>query len=233
LSAGYEVFVYFNCDFRTCVDELSDDPSAFLTEYAGELFVVDEDGEKRELAGKARIFVLNADAAERADTPLFDVLDYRAETAPYIELLNLQEAGNFSPAVCKLLAEEMVMSQNMLILDRLEVLPEFRGEKLALRFMQAVIHRFAMGCRIVALKAYPLQFEASESDQNSDGWRSRLSLESLSSSEKVATAKLKSYYAREGFVSVKGTSLMILDLDQREHSSGLGSRRTNHISETE
>ena len=68
------------------------------------------------LQAKCGFFVLNADAAEREDENLFDVLDEREETAAYIPLLG-DDAGNFSPEVCKILAEEMVYCRNMLILD--------------------------------------------------------------------------------------------------------------------
>jgi predicted N-acetyltransferase YhbS len=100
----------------------------------------------------------------------------------------------------------------MLILDRLEVLTEFRRRQLGLRYMRAAIERFGMGCRIVAIKPYPLQLEAGALDPSSDVWKTRMKLGSLARVQRVATTKVRKYYGREGFAAVKGTNLMILDL---------------------
>ena len=130
-----------------------DNYERYLAVYEGDLFVFldgEQDNDDREHpAGQVRLFVLNADAAEREDENLFDVLDEREETAAYIPLLG-DDAGNFSPAVCKILAEEMVFCRNILILDRLEILPRFRGQQLGLRYVRAAImpvrHRMPAGC---------------------------------------------------------------------------------------
>jgi ribosomal protein S18 acetylase RimI-like enzyme len=95
----------------------------------------------------------------------------------------------------------MVFSRNMLILDRLEILPQFRRQHLGLRYMRAAITRFGMGCRIAVMKPFPLQFADNVSKSNTADFR-------------AATAKLKRYYAREGFESLRGSDLMILDLEK-------------------
>jgi len=130
----------------------------------------DEDDDEPHLAGRARLFLLNAGAAENDEDapPLLDLLDMRGETAAYLPLLDLTGPGNFSPAVCRILRDEMVLSQNMLILDRLEISPEFRRQQLGLRYMRTAIKRFGLGCRIVAIKPFPLQFEPGPSRSDSD-----------------------------------------------------------------
>src|SRR5687768_17386021 len=110
--------------------------------------------------GKVRLFVVHADAASFAGVPLADVLDVQSATAPYIALLSKRRAGNFSRAVMRMLGKEIAMSQNMFILDRLEILPKFRGHELGLDAMRACLDHFSGGCRIAAIKPYPLQFEA-------------------------------------------------------------------------
>lgn len=139
-----------------------DDYERYLAVYEGDLFVFlddeQESDDREHPAGHVRLFVLNADAAEHEDENLFDVLDVREETAAYIPLLG-DDAGNFSRAVCKILGEEMVFCRNILILDRLEILPRFRGQQLGLRYVRAAISRFGIGCRLAAIKPFPLQFE--------------------------------------------------------------------------
>jgi hypothetical protein len=180
-----------------------DEGELCVAEYRGELFVtLDDDLDDDEYpAGDAKLFIVNAEAAELHGESLLELLDQRAETAAYIPLIG-KEAGSFSPAVCKKLGEEMVLSRNMLILDRLEIRPQFRGQELGLRYMRAAITRFGMGCRIAAMKPFPLQFEDKVSESTIADFR-------------AATAKLKKYYARDGFESLRGSDLMILDLEKR------------------
>jgi hypothetical protein len=194
------------------------DTDLYVAEYAGKLFVTlddDVESDAEQLAGEARLFIVNAEAADNAAEDLMELLDHRQETAAYIPLLG--EAGNFSPAVCKLLGENTVLWGNMLLLDRLEILPQFRGQQLGLRYMRAAISRFGMGCRIAAIKPFPLQFEGKlgPTPRRGAGAESEVmsSLRSRVTEFRAATAKLKNYYAREGFVSVKGSDLMVLDLD--------------------
>lgn len=204
----------FRCSYRTSMSSY-DDYGPYLAAYEGDLFVFLNDkqeyDDREHPAGQVRLFVLNADAAESEGEDLFDVLDERAETAAYIPLLG-DDAGNFSRAVCKILGEEMVFCRNILILDRLEILPRFRGQQLGLQYVRAAISRFGIGCRLAAIKPFPLQFEgkmgtASETETVEPSKSVRADFD-------AATKKLKKYYAREGFISLRNSDLMILDLDE-------------------
>lgn len=209
--------MFFSCDFRLEWMQPTGEPDDFISTYLGDVFVSDEDdADAPRLAAKSRLFIINADAAEKSDWSLVDVLDSKSETAPYIDLINLDEAGNFSPSVCDLLDEEFVFSRNMLILDRISVLPEFRGRRLGLSYIRAAVGRFGMGCRISAIKPFPLQFEGAAPSRVDDEWTRRLDLKALPKGKRAATAKLKRYYGSEGFVPVKGTELMILDLHRED-----------------
>jgi GNAT superfamily N-acetyltransferase len=98
---------------------------------------------------------------------------------------------------------------NILILDRLEILPQFRGRGLGLAVMSDLIKRFSLGAGLVAIKPYPLQFEFHSSDTESRTWRQELGLSGLCADEKLATQKLCDYYGRIGFRRLRGTPFMI------------------------
>jgi GNAT superfamily N-acetyltransferase len=191
----------FRCAFKTDMSE-NFEGELYVVEYRGRLFVSLEDDrdDKEYVAGEARLFVINAEAAERDGEGLLELLDLKAETAAYMPLIG-KEAGNFSASVCKKLGEDMVFSRNMLILDRLTIRPKFRGQGLGLRYLRAAVTRFGIGCRIAVMKPFPLQFENKVTESNVEEFR-------------TATSKLKKYYAREGFESLKGSDLMILDLEK-------------------
>jgi hypothetical protein len=103
----------------------------------------------------------------------------------------------FSPAVRRILQEDIVPSRNILILDRPEILPEFRRQRLGLRYIRTAIKRFGSRCRIAALKPFPLQFERNLDDPDLE-WRARMNLDSLSRETRAATTKLKSITVARG-----------------------------------
>jgi hypothetical protein len=206
--------VHFYCTFRTEMSEWSCDGGPYLSEYEGEIRVgLEDDVNEFRLAGRAKLFIVNPDAAEdHEEAPsLFELLDLRGETAAYLPLVHSTEPNRFSPAVRRILREDIVPSRNMLILDRLEILPEFRRQQLGLRYVRTAIKRFGSGCRIAALKPFPLQFERTLDDPDLV-WRARMNLDLFSREARSAQASLKKYYSREGFIPLRGTDLMILDL---------------------
>jgi hypothetical protein len=95
--------LHFYCTFRTEMSEWSGDGGPYLSEYEGELRArLEDDVDEFRLAGRARIFIINADAAEDDEEApsLFELLDLRGETAAYLPLLHSTEPNMFSPAVC-------------------------------------------------------------------------------------------------------------------------------------
>lgn len=201
----------FYINFKTQMVVGSGEPNDFLSHYQGDVELYDTERDKPICAAKLSVFLVHADAAERAGMPLYDVLDADSKTAPFLALLHESEAGNFSSDVLGILKDDFAMSRDMIILDRIEILPEFRGKRLAYRVTQGLVDRWAAGNRIVALKAFPLQFEFS-TKKRSDKWGRRMKFGALPKGRRKAAARLKKYYSNMGFVSVRGTDLMIRDL---------------------
>jgi hypothetical protein len=188
----------FRCTYRTSLSEY-DHGGLYLAAYEGDIHVfLDEDNEQ--LAGHARLFVLNADAAERDGESLFNLLDQRRETAAFIPLLGDGD-GELSPTVCDILGEPSTASCNMLLLERLDILPAFRGQDLGLKYVSAAITRFGLGCRLVAACVPPGVLPARE---------------------RAARTRLAKYCTRAGFVPVRRSGLMILDMETPR--AGLRSR---------
>lgn len=109
------------------------------------------------------------------------------------------------------LLERDVSYGNVLILDRLEILPQFRGHGLGAEVIRRLIERFSPGADLVAMKPFPLQLEANPCDQGA--WRDKLQLEGLSRNAARSTSKLRRYYAAIGFKHLRGTQHMFLCTD--------------------
>jgi len=97
----------------------------------------------------------------------------------------------------------------VLILDRLEILPKFRGKCAGLAVMAEMIRRFSPGAALVAIKPFPLQFEPAPSSDDEKKWRRDLGLAELPEGKRIATKKLFDYYSRLGFLRLGRTPFMV------------------------
>lgn len=207
----------FSINFKVTIGASDGEAERFATHYTGEVFVYRPETDEEEFAGRIGLFLIFAEAADEAGISLHDVFDLEAATSPYAALLHDAEAGNFCPAVLRILDEgDMVISRDMIILDRMEILPRFRGKRLGLHIMQACLNQFAWKSRIAAIKPFPLQLEGAKDKERPverREWAEKMNLDGFTKDERRATARLKSYYAQLGFAAVRGTDLMIRDLD--------------------
>lgn len=176
------------------------EPEDFVYEYNGNIYSLGDDG-KEKIVGRFRVFYVDLDGSGGT---AFDTLDARQETFVYFQALFNIKSDDYKNSIYSLVYD--VVGRNLLILDRVEILPGFRGKSLALIVMKRLIERFGQGAGIVALKAYPLQFEA---DNGNDTWGDKMRLNSFDRDEKASTAKLKRHYRRLGFLSVRGTPFMV------------------------
>lgn len=185
-------------------------PEALMAEYDGDIVRF---GDERK-AGRVHAYVAEIERARDFGFGALEFLDIDGATWPYHALLSRQAAGSFTPAVNRALNIDDVFNQNLLIIDRVEILPRYRGHDYGLQAMHLMLGHLALGCRLAAIKPYPLQFEGDNPLGEPRTWRRRLQLEKLPTHQATATRRLRQHYARLGFVQVKGTPLMVLDLEE-------------------
>jgi GNAT superfamily N-acetyltransferase len=191
----------------TSIDQL--EPDEFAYETIGDVVSFDVvDGDEVEvLLGRFRLYYLDFDAALNAGVSAFDVIDSYSATADYYVAFFDDDASGFNERLLTLLNDD-VLESNVLVIDRLELLPQYRGKRLGLRAMSALIRRFGAGAGVVAIKPFPLQFEAKTSVGEDSAWRAQLQLEKLSRSEKKSINALRRHYAQLGFAALRGTPFM-------------------------
>ncbi len=177
----------------------------FLTEIEGRIICHSEN----EVApvGTLRAFYADLEGAIDHGEHPYDVLDVEHATELYYSALYDARSGGFKESVRNLFGDE-VFYINLLILDRLEILPEYRGKSLGLACLYRCVQQYGHGCGLAALKPFPLQFEAI---YKPDEWRQRLLLQAFGTDQKACARKLVKYYQRLGFVKVPRTEVMALD----------------------
>jgi hypothetical protein len=187
----------------------NDEPSSYIKALEGDVLINFDSG-RRARAGRFNIYVIDAEAAVNDRCSVLDVFDERAATFAYWSLY--EPDLEFTKKVTRLLKGGERWSPNMLILDRMEILPKYRGQSIGLRALRCLQRQFSTGCGIVAMKPFPLQFEGGTPEENKDKPEFvKMRLDTFDRDAKRATAKLRSYYARLGFVHVPGTEFMVAD----------------------
>jgi GNAT superfamily N-acetyltransferase len=148
------------------------------------------------------------------------ILDSSSDTREYIDLLN-EDGSQFSEPLSKTLGDRFHWHINpkidipsILILDKLAIDPNYRGNGYGLSAIDAIMRRFRIGADLIVMFPYPLQYidYSNKDDPNcqvtklEEKWSKPTK---LSTDVETDSQKLQAYYARLGFVPVKGTKLMV------------------------
>jgi GNAT superfamily N-acetyltransferase len=86
---------------------------------------------------------------------------------------------------------EQPMSQDVLVLHSLSILPEHRGNRYGLLVTRKIMETIGYHCGAVLFKPAPLQFSPRAEDME---WVERMAMDRFPTGEKVATEKLLSYW---------------------------------------
>ena len=184
----------------------ADSPEAFITTTNGQVVGLGKDANDYEV-GRFRTHLVDLDGARDKNLAPQEVLDTNGETEPYISLYS--QDGELRESTCKACGYE-IFGEGLLILDRLEILPPFRGKGLGPAVIQTLIRSMGGGAGLVALKPFPLQLEGpSTRSLRVDTFRQQMGYEQMSQDARKATKSLKAYYASMGFVPLRGTTLMV------------------------
>lgn len=205
---------YFSLRVNTSECMLDDeDPSFYAPSIKGLIVALGEDDEGEGvdpddgvIVGKFKAYYMDVGAAVNACASVYDMFDARSSTFDYYGAIFQDDRTlNFTDNLEKLFKHYAVWG-NILILDRLEILPDFRGRNLGLIVLRRLIERFGAGTAYVAMKPFPLQCESRSRDQ--EPWDVEMQLTEFSKNTRGSTARLRRYYARLGFKAMKGTPFM-------------------------
>lgn len=196
---------YYDFEIALTVDPIwcEGDEDGPRIDYRGDIRKVEEE----DVVGRVRFFVFHFDTTPWDPA---DAFDHISETAVYAQLLD--EHGDLSAQACKALGTEDSYLGSVLVFDRLELLPEARGQGLGLKVLERLISKFGLGCRIAVMKSFPLQLEI-EGSSKPDEFEQRMALDAMPGGTDTEVHKrLARYYRRAGFRSVKGTDHLMIKM---------------------
>lgn len=195
-------------DTLPTVPLVPEEPEHFIRETSGRIVCSHFDKDKDQIAGRFRLYYADFELAENHQMSAREVLDAYQHTFEYADVILDRNERPFSPRLYKLLDDD-IWNFNFLILDRLEILPKYRGRGAGLLLLRSLIERFGSGAGVVGMKPFPLQSEAKQ--LNDSSWAKRLQLEKLSSDHDASQRKLKLYYRKLGFQEMRGTPVHVLE----------------------
>ena len=149
--------------------------------------------------GEVQFFLIQLGLARQAGSTAFETLDSLGETAEYLALLT--EHGEWTEDVQKRFE---VYSDDILVLNRITIKPEFRGRGFALLTLRVIIKTFSELCGLIACKPFPLQHEGSKQVQN------RIKKPVQDPQFLKDQAHLRRYWQRLGFKRVPKTELLAM-----------------------
>lgn len=192
-----------------------EEPSAYLLHWTGRVIHWEENDEttavKRPIGNFSAIFV-NAAGAINDGVSLFDVFDTERTTFDYYQAMFDQATEDFTDQVVKVAFRgDYALSPNVLILDRLTILPEYRGKGRGLMVLRGLMQYLGPGAGLMAMKPFPLQGESRPRSPEALAERQLLELDQYPGDMRKATSKLVRHYKRLGFIRLPKSPYMVRD----------------------
>ena len=199
------------CEFRVCADQPIRDRGLadYVVPLQGSLLVRDGEGKVEDTVGRLRAHLVLADRAQNEGAPLAGIFNRHGhELSQLSRALYDRRTAEFKPCVQAVFQNE-ICRPNLLFVEQIEVLAEYRRQRLGLVAVGRMIDLFSGGCGLVALKNEPLRPTASE-DPDESRWLDRMRYNLFDSDKPLARIRLTHHWARLGFLPLSGTPYVAL-----------------------
>jgi hypothetical protein len=201
-----------------------DEPNEYLRPISGyvEFFIVDRhddahEGEREQgtVAGRFDASYIDVDHNLVDGVKLYSMMDTLSdETAEICETLFDPHTNELRKDVKELLGD--VTFRNILVINKVEVLPVYRGMGIGLATIWNLIERDSAGCGIVALKAFPFQFRTGRlSDLEESDWNKKMGYDPYSYTLEFAHEKLIFHIKKLGFKRIGIMGVMALSTSRQ------------------
>jgi GNAT superfamily N-acetyltransferase len=189
--------ITFRVDFEVSLSQHEGDPSDFITVYHGDIIGMMDDDSEREI-GKVVVYLVERGRVLNEEISLFEVMDcLDGDSCDCFANLFDQESEQLKPAVERLLSENRAFQNDMMLIERLELKPEYRGQGLGKEIASRVIQKFGENCSVITCVPVPLQFT----------W---LGLrEKEPKGKRLAQQRVRKFWEGVGFVRLPGSDYYI------------------------
>lgn len=138
----------------------------------------------------------------------FDIIDMDTDTYSCCHHLIVPYGDDFSDELHACIEGlDIEIAPNILYLQKMHLLPDYRGRRIGLAVIHKTISTFARKCGVVVMKPYPGQFWKKPELAATDPFM----VNTAYIDKSQAIQKLAAYYSRLGFSPLAQTGLMVLD----------------------
>jgi hypothetical protein len=191
----------FNVAFEVIAPLTKSDPSSeFIQQVTGEI----RESQSGHSVGRIHATLVQVGRAADAGEDLFDVMDgVSEELVGYHHTFFKSGCWEYRDSIRE---QFEIALLDLLIIQLVEIEPEFRGQRIGLLAISKVVDIFGENCGLVAIKPFPLQF----SNFRDSGRCSPNEMDAAEIAFQRATQKLRRYWDRAGFRRVCGTDYSAL-----------------------
>jgi GNAT superfamily N-acetyltransferase len=182
----------------------------FINEYKIDIWGYNEssDGiENSQLIGKGEVSLFLVGLAQEERFSLYQLFDSSQNGLDLGNLLFDWETENIK----EYFEDLMFANYNILYINRVELLPKFRGIGFGKKIIKDILFRFYDSSGLIVLKAFPLQLEGSNVLGRDEEWVKKMKYTDLVQDEKVAKKQLYKFYKSLGFTQYLKTEYFYMD----------------------
>lgn len=194
-----DYFFSFKYKFTSGTGELEGD--RYVRDIKMKIFAENFETQENSLVGKVLFKIIYINSARNTGYDLYEIFDSHEYTYRHGSQIFDFDEQDIKEDIQKHFKYD-ILGSNICILERIEIIPRFRGYNLAAKATKDIIFHFSGNCALFVIQAYPLQFEAESSEQSK--WQKQLELNLFPTNEKLAFKKLSEYYQSFGFEKIKG-----------------------------
>lgn len=192
---------YISFKYQFASDTIFYDVDRYIQDIKMEIFIQNINDDSIKLIGQANFKIVLIEQAINDSYDLFEVFDVYEYTLRHAQKIFDFENEELNQNILEFY-QHTIHQPNICFLERIEILPVYRGYKIAAKATSDIVFQHTSSCGLFVIQPYPLQLEP---DGYGDSeWRQKMKLEKLMTDENAASQKLKNYYKSMGFDEIKG-----------------------------
>lgn len=203
-------YCYF-IDFNLFFPINDNSPSDFISTYVGSILQINPEDENEIQIGKIVLKFIHIGEALNQQNNIHEIFDSEEYVVRIGNRIfdfdendfneDIQDYYNFT-----------FNNLDLCIIQRIEILEEFRSKKIGKMVLKNVCLKFASSCGLFVVQTFPIQFESQKYSIPNKKWDDQMNLNILDKDFEKSFYKLKAFYQNMGFDHIDGyDNLMFLN----------------------
>ena len=189
--------ITFRVDFEVSISQYEGDPSDFITVYQGDVIgMMDDESEQK--IGNLTVYMVERGRVLNEGMSLFEVMDcLDGDSCDCFANLFDHETEQLKPEVERLISENRAFQSDMMLIERLELDPEYRGRGIGKEVALRTIQKLGANCGVITCVPVPLQFTGLGPKEKKPA------------GERLAQQRVRLFWAGVGFVRLSRSGYYI------------------------